>query len=136
MAPPYPDESKSANRKLWIQTDPLLLRDYLDTKPSGQWLRREHLGTDIDQVSLPLLSDTKFTLGYLHEPSTSPRAGGNFANSIKPKEGRYRRKRLLNLTRSEPQRLKRKLGKRHLTLNLLTYRLQWLEHRTGCLSRV
>lgn len=32
-----------------------LLRDFLDTKPLGQWLRQEHLGIDADQVSAPLL---------------------------------------------------------------------------------
>ena len=31
------------------------LRDFLDTKPVGQWLRQEHLGIEADQVSLPLL---------------------------------------------------------------------------------
>jgi hypothetical protein len=31
------------------------LRDFLDGKPYGQWLRREHLGIAIDQVSIPLL---------------------------------------------------------------------------------
>jgi hypothetical protein len=33
------------------------LRDFLDTKPEGQWLRREHLGIEADQVSLDLLKD-------------------------------------------------------------------------------
>lgn len=31
------------------------LRDFLDTKPEGQWLRQEHLGIQADQVSRPLL---------------------------------------------------------------------------------
>jgi len=31
------------------------LRDFLDAKPVGQWLRQEHLGIDADQVSLPLI---------------------------------------------------------------------------------
>jgi hypothetical protein len=31
------------------------LRDFVDTKPNGQWLRQEHLGIDADQVSVPLI---------------------------------------------------------------------------------
>jgi hypothetical protein len=31
------------------------LRDFLDTKPVGQWLRQVHLGIEADQVSLPLV---------------------------------------------------------------------------------
>jgi hypothetical protein len=31
------------------------LRDFLDMKPVGQWLRQEHLGIEADQVSLPLI---------------------------------------------------------------------------------
>lgn len=31
------------------------LRDFLDTKPEGQWLRQEHLGIEADQMSTPLL---------------------------------------------------------------------------------
>lgn len=31
------------------------LRDFLDTKPEGQWLRQEHLGIQADQVSSALL---------------------------------------------------------------------------------
>jgi len=37
--------------------DQTRLRDFLDTKPEGQWLRREHLGTDIEQVSQSLLRE-------------------------------------------------------------------------------
>jgi hypothetical protein len=31
------------------------LRDFLDVKPEGQWLRQEHLGIQADQMSEPLL---------------------------------------------------------------------------------
>lgn len=31
------------------------LRDFLDTKPIGQWLRQEHLKIEADQVSIPLI---------------------------------------------------------------------------------
>jgi hypothetical protein len=31
------------------------LRDFLDVKPEGQWLRQEHLGIQADQMSKPLL---------------------------------------------------------------------------------
>jgi hypothetical protein len=31
------------------------LRDFLDSTPEGQWLRREHLGIEADQLSLSLL---------------------------------------------------------------------------------
>jgi hypothetical protein len=31
------------------------LRDFLDMKPVGQWLRQEHLGIEADQVSVPLI---------------------------------------------------------------------------------
>ena len=31
------------------------LRDFLDMKPVGQWLRQTHLGIEADQVSLPLI---------------------------------------------------------------------------------
>jgi hypothetical protein len=31
------------------------LRDFLDIKPEGQWLRQEYLGIDADQLSRPLL---------------------------------------------------------------------------------
>ncbi len=33
------------------------LRDYLDTNPDGQWLRKQHLGIEADQLSLLLLKD-------------------------------------------------------------------------------
>ncbi len=33
------------------------LRDCLDTKPEGQWLRKEHLGIQAELLSLPLLLD-------------------------------------------------------------------------------
>lgn len=32
------------------------LRDFLDTTPEGQWLRREHLGVEVDQLSASLLA--------------------------------------------------------------------------------
>jgi hypothetical protein len=31
------------------------IRDFLDVKPEGQWLRKEHLGIQADQISLSLL---------------------------------------------------------------------------------
>lgn len=33
------------------------LRDFLDTTPDGQWLRKEHLGIQAERLSLPLLQD-------------------------------------------------------------------------------
>jgi len=37
------------------------LRDFLDTKPEGQWLRREHLGIEVEQVSTSLLKQAAKT---------------------------------------------------------------------------
>ena len=35
--------------------DQTMLLDFLDTKPEGQWLRREHLGVAVEQMSISLL---------------------------------------------------------------------------------
>lgn len=45
------------------------LRDFLDMKPVGQWLRQEHLGIEADQVSLPLIQQLcrENVLGYSHD---------------------------------------------------------------------
>lgn len=45
------------------------IRDHLDTKPAGQWLRQQHLGISADLLSLPLLRDVakENISAYLHE---------------------------------------------------------------------
>jgi len=52
-------------KKVWKAADALkvevrfleqnMLRDFLDTKPEGQWLRHEHLGIALEQLSAPAL---------------------------------------------------------------------------------
>ncbi len=45
------------------------LRDFLDMKPVGQWLRQEHLGIEADQVCLPLIQQLcrKNVVGYFND---------------------------------------------------------------------
>jgi len=48
------------------------LRDFLDTKPEGQWLRREHLGIQVEQVSTSLLKHAAKTNLIEHFASAMP----------------------------------------------------------------
>src|ERR1700691_5455381 len=50
--------TSSARRRLEVRfLDQTRLRDFLDTKPEGQWLRLEHLGIAVEQLSVSLLRD-------------------------------------------------------------------------------
>jgi hypothetical protein len=50
------------------------LRDFLDVKPEGQWLRQEHLDIQADQISSSLLrSLSRISLGHSLRTSCFPR---------------------------------------------------------------